>query len=45
MTQREVRCPTCNKKLAEDLQGIATFRCRRCKQNIVVDRRDTPVVA
>ncbi len=39
------RCPICNHKLAEHLEGLATFYCRKCKQNIVVDRRTVPMVA
>ena len=32
-----VRCPTCNTKLAEHLNGSAVFTCRRCHKKIHID--------
>jgi len=33
----DVRCATCNKKLAEFLHGAAVFTCRKCRRRIYID--------
>jgi hypothetical protein len=37
-----VRCPICDTKLGEWLQGSAGFWCRKCGQTVVVTRHDAP---
>jgi hypothetical protein len=36
---KPVRCPYCDKKLAEHLEGIAVFFCRQCQIPVTIDRR------
>ncbi len=36
---KEVRCPKCNKKLAEDLEGKASFVCPRCGHYFNIDTK------
>ena len=43
LSKTEVRCPHCNMKLAEFVEGLAMFTCRRCKKAIIIDSR-VPVV-
>ena len=33
----DVRCPACNKKLAEFLHGSAVFTCHKCHHRIYID--------
>jgi phage FluMu protein Com len=36
----EVRCPTCNKKLAERFEeGLLVVLCRGCKRIVTLDKR------
>lgn len=36
-----IRCPRCQRKLAEDLiGGILKILCRRCDEVVWIDRRD-----
>jgi len=39
----EVRCPKCQKKVAEMLDGRATFTCPRCKAKFSVDLTINPI--
>ena len=36
---KEVRCPGCNKKLADHVEGLFITKCPRCHETVVVDRR------
>jgi len=51
----EVRCPAvlttrdgyqhvCGRKLAEDLTGVLTMKCPRCKNTVTIDSNGKPVV-
>ena len=44
LSKTEVRCPHCNMKLAEFVEGLAMFTCRRCKKATIIDSRATVVV-
>lgn len=36
---KPVRCPRCDKKLADHVEGLFITRCPRCHETVVVDRR------
>ena len=39
---REIRCPKCNKKLAEHMEeGLLVIKCR-CGAEVILDRRIQP---
>ena len=40
---QSVRCPRCNKKVAEHIIGMGWFTCRSCKTKFMVDRREERV--
>lgn len=42
MTIDEVRCPNCQKKVADMLEGKAWFTCPRCKIAFSVDLTSPP---
>ena len=37
MDNNEIRCPSCNKKLAEFLHGSAVFTCHKCRHRVYID--------
>lgn len=37
---REIRCPKCNKKFGDMLNGIYETLCPRCKRWVTIERRD-----
>jgi phage FluMu protein Com len=40
----ELRCPTCNRLHAGYMMhGVISWKCRGCKQQVVVDRREIKV--
>ena len=40
----EVRCPKCDKLLAEGLEGLLYIWCKGCKERVLIDKRDKAVV-
>jgi len=40
----EVRCPDCNKKYGEYLEGVLVFFCRRCEKTVVLDTKEKSVI-
>lgn len=34
----QVRCPNCDKLLAEQLHGALTITCSRCKRRVTIER-------
>ena len=36
---KELRCPICNKKLGEELEGEITLKCPRCKNTTKFDSK------
>ncbi len=38
VTEPDVRCPYCKKKLAERLNGKVEFTCRGCKRKVTIRR-------
>jgi phage FluMu protein Com len=36
---KEIRCPFCNRKFGDRLEGVYETLCPRCKRNVHIERR------
>jgi transposase-like protein len=39
-----VRCPSCNKKYGEYLEGVFVFFCKGCDRTVVLDTTEKAVI-